>query len=354
MQEQPRSDREWDHWPGRRPPDDRIRHRLRSLFSPTDHVAEGVEALIAERGRELEERTRQLAATISDLERREETTRRLRVAVEEMLRRGSAELDERHADLNALAARLGERDAELAAAESEVEERRRELGAVELRRAAVERRETAAQERENELEPAAAELAQRARKLEVAAAEIDLRLAQARELEQALSAEREMLDVRQATLGEAVGELEARVRHLTAAEAALAERERRVADLEERARELRRQEADLEAHKARLSEHHEAIEAGRGELARAVAAVSGELRLPGKAQQAAAEQSSHLLLVPGDRYQLEEAPGPAPDPGTVLQLGETTFAVMRVGPSPFPGDSRRCAYLEPADAPATT
>ena len=92
MQGQPRRDREWEHWPGRKPPDDRLRHRLRSLFVPTDGGEEAeVEALIAERDREIEERTNQLAATIADLERREEQASRLRIAVEEMLRQGSAE-----------------------------------------------------------------------------------------------------------------------------------------------------------------------------------------------------------------------------------------------------------------------
>ena len=92
----------------RRPPDDGIRHRLRALFSATDD--EAVEALIAERGREIEEQTERLQATIADLERREEQTARLRSAVEEMLRHGSAELDERHAELAALAVELRARE----------------------------------------------------------------------------------------------------------------------------------------------------------------------------------------------------------------------------------------------------
>ena len=77
--------------PGRRDP-----ARLKALFSATDEE-EAVEALIVERGREIQARTEELQATISDLERREEQTGRFRSAVEEMLRHGSAELDERHA-----------------------------------------------------------------------------------------------------------------------------------------------------------------------------------------------------------------------------------------------------------------
>ena len=61
-----------------------------------------------------------------------------------MLRHGSAELDERHAELAALAPDLRARDEELRAEERDIAVRKQELGAVELRRAAVERREQAA------------------------------------------------------------------------------------------------------------------------------------------------------------------------------------------------------------------
>ena len=167
MSEQP-TEREWDweHWPGRRDPEDGIRHRLRHLFTHTGVPGESaVEELIAERGRELELRTEQLAATVADLQRREERARELRVAVEEMLRHGSAELDERHAKLNQLATELAQREEALAAAERELAERRGEVGAVELRRAAIERREAGADERQAALERLAAELQERERAL---------------------------------------------------------------------------------------------------------------------------------------------------------------------------------------------
>ena len=105
MQGNPRGDREWEHWPGRKPPDEGIRHRLRALFAATDDE-ESVDAVISDRGRELEEQTERLRQTIESLERREEQAARLRSAVEEMLRHGSAELDERQAELAALAIEL--------------------------------------------------------------------------------------------------------------------------------------------------------------------------------------------------------------------------------------------------------
>ena len=164
MQEHPRGDREWEYWPGRNATEDGIRHRLKALFSATDDE-EAVEALIGERGREIEQRTEQLQTTIADLERREERTGQLRSAVEEMLRHGSAELDDRHAELAALALDLGARDEKVRADERDIAVRKQELGAVELRRAAAERREEAATEREGALERIAAQLASRERHL---------------------------------------------------------------------------------------------------------------------------------------------------------------------------------------------
>jgi chromosome segregation ATPase len=310
-----------------------------------------VEALIAARGRELEERTHQLATTIADLERREESARRLRIAVEEMLRRGSAELDERHAQLNALAAELAERDARLAASEEEVEERRRELGAVELRRAAVERREESAAERDAAVEQGAAELAERRRELETVAAEIETRLVRALELEQAVTAEREALEAQKAALAEAVADLEMRVRSLAAAQASLAERQIRVGDLEERAAELERRAADVDRREQRLANHTEALEAERAELAPATATVAMSPGVTTEETPHPSAAATHLRLVPGDRYHLDEAAGPPPSPGSTVDVQGAPHRVLRLGPSPFPGDPRRCAYLELDETP---
>ena len=163
----PRGDREWEHWPGRGAAEDGIRHRLKALFSASDDE-DAIEALIVERGREIEQRTEQLQTTISDLERREEQTGQLRSAVEEMLRHGSAELDERHGELAALALELRARDKEVRTGERDLAVRKQELGAVELRRAAVERKEEAATDREGALEQIAAGLARRELRLEEA------------------------------------------------------------------------------------------------------------------------------------------------------------------------------------------
>jgi len=171
VQEPSRQDRTWEHWPGRRIPDDGIRHRLRELFTPTDD--DQLEALIGQRSREIEEQTARLQATLEGLEHREEQAARLRSAVEEMLRVGSAELDDRQAELTTLAAELRAREERLGDREREIATRTQELGAVELRRAAVERREEAAREREDALEAAAAELRARELKLRDLANELE-------------------------------------------------------------------------------------------------------------------------------------------------------------------------------------
>jgi len=84
---------------------------LRGLFAATDDDA--LEAVISERTREIEEQTARLQATIDGLHRREEQAARLRSAVEEMLRLGSAELDERkrphRIQINSTRGRLSDR-----------------------------------------------------------------------------------------------------------------------------------------------------------------------------------------------------------------------------------------------------
>jgi DNA repair exonuclease SbcCD ATPase subunit len=275
MQGQPGQEERWEHWPGRRRPDDGVRHRLRSLFVATDET-EAVEAMIAEHGKELEAQTEQLAATISDLERREQRARELAAAVERMLRHGSAELDERHAELNKLAEELTRREEAIGRTEQEIADRRREAGAVELRRAAAERREAAVAERETALERIAGELQERHRGL----AEAERRA--------------EELAARETTLHERAAELDQLAEDLQAVERALAEREAALA-------------------------------------ATVPAAVAAE--------------GEHVRFVPGIQYLVETVEGPAPPIGTPVDVAGAQLTVVRVGPSPFPGDRRRCAYL---------
>lgn len=45
-------------------------------------------------------------------------------------------------------------------------------------------------------------------------------------------------------------------------------------------------------------------------------------------------------------YRLRVNHGPPPSRGAAVELGGVGYRVLRLGPSPLPGDRRRCAYLE--------
>ena len=132
---------------------------------PTD-AADEVANLLAEHGKELEERSAQIREAVVALEQREERARELHFRVEQVLRDGALELDLRQAELSARSAELDARESSVAQAEAKVESRRRALGAVELRAAAAERREDAVRLRELELERRAQVLEARAQELD--------------------------------------------------------------------------------------------------------------------------------------------------------------------------------------------
>ena len=347
MSGQPRDDREWEHWPHERKLDEGIRHRLRGLFHPTVHGDEAVEEFVAQQGRELELRATQLAETIADLERREQRTSELRVAVEQMLRRGSAELDERHAELAELAGRLAEREALATDTEQLLAERRTELGAVELRRAALERREVAVTEREDSLTRQTADLAEREQLL----AEVEQRADE-------LVARSTEVAAREERLSRAAEAADREREEFAARLISVDDRERELALLDAHRDELERETAELAARREAVAAEQAILGEQREELRRAVVALSATLGLPtaglptalsdSAVAAAHVDASAHLLLVPGDRYSLVEAAGPAPTLDALVVVGNREYRVVRVAGSPLPGDSRRCASLERA------
>jgi hypothetical protein len=46
-------------------------------------------------------------------------------------------------------------------------------------------------------------------------------------------------------------------------------------------------------------------------------------------------------------YELRERQGDLPGVGQEIDEDETRLRVSKIGPSPLPGDRRRCAYLQP-------
>ena len=54
-----------------------------------------------------------------------------------------------------------------------------------------------------------------------------------------------------------------------------------------------------------------------------------------------------VAFVPSpEGYGLLQRDGPPPDRGAALELEGGVFLVLRLGPSPLPGDRRRCAFVE--------
>jgi hypothetical protein len=53
-----------------------------------------------------------------------------------------------------------------------------------------------------------------------------------------------------------------------------------------------------------------------------------------------------LFIWKATGYELRERDGELPTVGTVLDEDDGRMMVTRVGPSPLPGDDRRCAYLQ--------
>ena len=51
------------------------------------------------------------------------------------------------------------------------------------------------------------------------------------------------------------------------------------------------------------------------------------------------------LVCRPDGYALVEVDTPPPDPGDEIEHDGMTYTVWQIGPSPLPGDARRCAIL---------
>lgn len=61
--------------------------------------------------------------------------------------------------------------------------------------------------------------------------------------------------------------------------------------------------------------------------------------------------SGFVLFVPTPAgYRLAAPDGIVPNPGERLRVHEDWYRVLRLGPSPLPGDRRRCVFLEPHPA----
>jgi hypothetical protein len=67
----------------------------------------------------------------------------------------------------------------------------------------------------------------------------------------------------------------------------------------------------------------------------------------GSTDNGARNPSGYLLFVwSPSGWMLRERDGEAPPPGATVQDGDRLLRVSKLGPSPLPGDRRRCAYTQ--------
>jgi uncharacterized protein (DUF3084 family) len=181
------------------------------------------------------------------------------------------------------------------------------------------------------------ELEAQATALEDAIADLERREALLRDsrasLERLLRLGTSDLDSRESELAELIRELTAREERLREEEADLTRRRSELGAVE-----LRR--ASVEQREHALAEKQLSLE----ERERQLAEPAGPADEPAGSEPAR-EEDVRLAFVPGDRYRLVEIDESDVAPGAALEVEGVAHVVTRVGPSPLPGDRRRCAYL---------
>ena len=344
-----RRDREWEHWPQDRRPEEGIRRKLRELFHPTagdDEIEHALADADATRSRP---RAQSWRETVADLERREARTHELRATVEQMLRRGSAELDERHAELSELAARLADRET--------VGRRRRggDRGApprAGRRRAAPRgsraprgdgwRARRGAGAREEELASARRPWpTSSAQARELAARETELARRAATSSRCRPGSRRPSRSSSASSRHSPSARLGARSRAGTLEPPRSSELDRASG-----APGLRGRAADAGG----LARHRP--DRDRGAARRAPPGRRRRLTRPRPAHRGGAGHvTAYVALVPGARYRLVERDDGPPTVGARISVDGDAYLVARLGASPLPGDRRRCAFLERDFAP---
>lgn len=178
-------------------------------------------------------------------------------------------------------------------------------------------------------------LAQRRRELDEHAEQLHASIAELERREELLRDSRASVE-RMLRLG--TSDLEAREAELTGYLRELTEREKILGQAEEELGHRRQELGAVELKRAAVERRERAVEAREAELAEREAAAPA-------AAAPAEPESIELAFVPGARYALVELEAVSLTPGLELDVAGETFVVARIGRSPLPGDSRRCAYL---------
>ena len=139
-------------------------------------------------------------------------------------------------------------------------------------------------------------------------------------------------DTRETALEQTEAKVEERRRALGAVEL-------RAAAIERREEAVRLREVELEHRAAELTQ-----------LARQLDQLGRTLE--GSAARPIVREDEHVAVAAAERYRLVVRPGPAPEPGELVELEDGSYRCVRITASPFPRDNRSCAVLEPLAPPA--
>jgi hypothetical protein len=185
-------------------------------------------------------------------------------------------------------------------------------------------------------------LAERRRELDEHAARFDASIADLERREDLLrdsrSSVERMLRVR-------TSDLEARESELTDFLRELSERESRLSQAEADLTRRRGELGAVELRQAAVESRERAVAMREERVDEIGSAATEDTGATGGAETPDLEPRAQLAFVPGADYRLAEIEQPGLAKGDAVELGGQDYVVMRVGPSPLPGDLRRCAYL---------
>ena len=184
-------------------------------------------------------------------------------------------------------------------------------------------------------------LAERRRELDEHAARFDASIADLERREELLRDSRASVE---RMLRLRTSDLEARETELTDFLRDFTERESRLADDEADLARRRSELGAVELRRAAVERRERAVAAHEERVPELATPPDGIGRAlsPGQPDTA---QRLQLAFVPGLDYRLVEIDSPVLARGEAIELEGEEYLVARTGPSPLPGDRRRCAYL---------
>lgn len=185
-------------------------------------------------------------------------------------------------------------------------------------------------------------LAQRRKELDEHAARLHESIAELERREELLRDSRASVE-RMLRMG--TSELEAREAELTTFVSELTEREAELARSEEELARRRQELGAVELKRASVEGRERVVAAREEELAELEATLDERASELARSTLVPAPAEVGVVFAPGARYRLVEIPETMLSTGGSYDLEGEAFVVARIGPSPLPGDARRCAYL---------